>query len=161
MDTPAECTIETHLDERTLLRGLNRYWFRRYSANTAVKTVMLLFALVLPFSTLDRWVVAVFYAVFVFSIAQYIVVYIRFRRRSLQIHRDRGDPHMRYQFSDQGIHVAGGDGSADLHWSAFTDLWQYDDMWMLIQRRVTFHILPTADLTDEARAIITRCLQRG
>ena len=65
-----------------------------------------------------------------------------------------GQPHAILQLTESALIVSSPAGSFSAPWSAFTDLWQFTDFWLLIIDRGQFMTLPLADLTDEAQTFI-------
>lgn len=65
-----------------------------------------------------------------------------------------GQPHAILQLTESALIASSSAGSFSAPWSAFTDLWQFTDFWLLIIDRGQFMTLPLADLTDEAQTFI-------
>jgi len=105
--------------------------------------------------------IAVVWTAFVISCLQYLVAYVRYRRRSLAWLRDAEDTAVSYTFSNDGIAISSEQGASLVKWRALDELWRYPDIWLLIRRKVQYFVLPTRSLPEDLQAAIERWMRLG
>ena len=81
-------------------------------------------------------------------------LYVVHYRRGLAKLERMGSPVASLELDDAGLKVVSGAGSFSAPWSAFSDLWQFPEFWLLIIGPGQFLTLPISGFSPEARAFL-------
>ena len=90
-------------------------------------------------------------AILAFGIA--CVFFLHYRQALGKLKR-MGEPHAVLELTETEFRVASQSGTFAVPWSTFSDLWQFEDFWLLIIGQGQFLTLPLADLSGEVREFL-------
>lgn len=125
--------------------------------------VLVLASIVFDLLRGDRsWLVGAMGAVLAMALIFPLVLYRNqlsaalFKFRALQ-----GEPVV-FQISESSFTIRSAAGSAELPWNAITEVWRYDDCWLLLFSKAHFMIFPLENVTSEMQSsVLERIREKG
>jgi YcxB-like protein len=100
------------------------------------------------------WVVGVFGAIFAIGMIVPIAAYfVQLNATVAKFHALDGKP-VRFESDDGTFSIYSAAGSSTLPWSAITELWQYDDSWILQIAKGGFATFPLEGVPIDARTYV-------
>jgi hypothetical protein len=73
----------------------------------------------------------------------------------------KGEPVV-FQVSESSFAIRSAAGSAELPWHAITEVWRYDDCWLLLFSKAHFMTFPLANVTSEMQSfVLERIREKG
>jgi hypothetical protein len=149
--------IETILiyNESLIRRAVFAYW--RRTVGTFFLPVILAMTAWFVVLLVQRdlsWQTGVFGSVigfgFVFSASVYVVHY----RNSLAKYRDLQDSMATFHAHTSSFTIESSIGKSTLHWAAVKEVWNFQDVWLLLFSKSSFSTLPVANLSPELQQLI-------
>ena len=108
------------------------------------------------------WLVGAMGAVLAIALIFPLVIYRNqlsaalFKFRALQ-----GEPAV-FQISESSFTIRSAAGSAELPWSAITEVWRYDDCWLLLFSKAHFMTFPLENVTSKMQSsVLERIREKG
>ena len=147
--------VTLHYSEALLRRAVKAFWWRTTGWLYVIAILLLLFAFGAALWRGDRsWWVGALGTVLGIGIAFAVSIYWVHLRGSLTRFRRMRSPESTFGLGEEGFRVTSDLGTSELAWSTVTEIWRYDDFWLLFFSRAQFITLPAADLDAEAREFI-------
>jgi len=147
--------VTLHFSEGLLRRAAHAFWWREtgWSYVGVVAAMCAFVAGMIARGERSWWIGAL--GAFVACMAMVsATVYLTHRRASLARFRRMRVPEATLELGAERFRVASELGTSEIRWDAVTGVCQYPEFWLLYFSRAEFITLPTADLSEEARAII-------
>jgi hypothetical protein len=107
----------------------------------------------------SSWIIGGLATVLAVGIAFAIVVYVVHYRRSLQKFRQMDTPQALFRAEESSFTMSSDIGTTTLQWSAVKELWQFQNVWLLLYSKAQFTTLPLACLSPETQAYIVQCVR--
>ena len=147
--------ITLHYSEALLRRAVHAFWWREtgWSFVGALAVVCALLA-GLVWSGERSWWVGALGAFVACAALVSATVYVTHYRASLARFRRMRSPEATLELGAERFRVASELGTSELRWDAVAGVCRYPEFWLLYFSRAEFITLPTADLPEQARAII-------
>ena len=107
----------------------------------------------------SSWIIGGLAAVLAVGVAFAIVIYVVHYRRSLQKFRQMDKPQALFRAEESSFTMSSDIGTTTLQWSAVKELWQFQNVWLLLYSKAQFTTLPLACLSPETQAYIVQCVR--
>ena len=107
----------------------------------------------------SSWIIGGLAAVLAVGVAFAIVIYVVHYRRSLQKFRQMDKPQALFRAEESSFTMSSDIGTTTLQWSAVKELWQFQNVWLLLYSNAQFTTLPLACLSPETQAYIVQCVR--
>lgn len=105
----------------------------------------------------DRsWVVGFLAAVIFFGAMFVVAIYFVHYRNAIQKFRDMGSPRATFRVSEDSFTVSSGAGTSTLPWSSVTQVWKFNNCWLLLFSKAQFMTLPLGCISEETRAFVLK-----
>lgn len=149
--------LETTLiyNEKLIRHAVWSYWKR-----TVVGLyVLVILAMTAGFFVLllqgDRsWLVGLIGTTLSISYLILVSIYVVHFKNSIAKFRDMGNPSATFRAEEQSFTIESGIGTSTLKWSAVKEIWQFQDVWLLLFSKSQFSTLPLANVPPEMQAFI-------
>ena len=83
-----------------------------------------------------------------------VSIYVIHFKNSMAKFRDMGSPSATFRADEQSFTIESGVGVSKLQWSAVKEIWQFQDVWLLLFSKAQFSTLPLANVPPEMQAFI-------
>lgn len=107
----------------------------------------------------SSWIIGGLATVLVVGVAFAIVIYVVHYRRSLQKFRQMDKPQALFRAEASSFTMSSDIGTTTLQWSAVKELWQFQNVWLLLYSKAQFTTLPLACLSPETQVYIVQCIR--
>jgi hypothetical protein len=107
----------------------------------------------------SSWIIGGLATVLAVGVAFAIVVYVVHYRRSLQKFRQMDKPQALFRAEESSFTMSSDIGTTTLQWSAVKELWQFQNVWLLLYSKAQFTTLPLACLSPETQTYIVQCVR--
>lgn len=107
----------------------------------------------------SSWIIGGLATVLAVGVAFAIVIYVVHYRRSLQKFRQMDKPQALFRAEESSFTMSSDIGTTTLQWSAVKELWQFQNVWLLLYSKAQFTTLPLACLSPETQAYIVQCVR--
>ena len=155
---PHEATLT--YTEPLLRQAVWRFWWRSVGVGYVVALALLGISCGVSLARGDySWFTGATGTLFVLGIAIAVALYFIHYRRSLGKFRAMADPHGQLRADEAGFTFFSSLGSVTLPWSTVTELWCFDEVWLLLYSKAQFNTLPVADLPPALQSFILQRLQ--
>jgi hypothetical protein len=144
--------LKLHYSEALVRRAVRSFWWRVTGWLYVIAILLMLFSFSAALLRGDRsWWVGAIGTALVLGIIFGLTLYLVHIRGSLSRFRRMRIPEATLAYSEEGFRITSDVGSSELAWSAVTELWRFDDFWLLFLSKAQFITLPAADLDAEVR----------
>lgn len=148
-------SVKLHYSEALIRRAVVAFWWRTTGWLYVVALLLLLFSFCSALWSGDRsWWVGASGTLLVISVAVAIAVYMVHLRNSLVRFRRMRVPEATFGFDEERFRVSSDVGASELDWSTITEIWRFQEFWLLFVSRAQFITLPAADLPADAQEFI-------
>jgi hypothetical protein len=148
-----EITLE--YTEPLLRQAVLAFWRRTVGVGMFVALAIVASGLAWMVWQGDRsWVVGVGGGLLVFGVGIPFAVYFVHLRRSLAKFRAMGSPQAKLTLDEASFEMSSDLGSTSLPWSTVTEVWRYQDFWLLFFSKAQFVTIPLASVPAEAQAYL-------
>ena len=107
----------------------------------------------------SSWIIGGLATVLAGGVVFAIVIYVVHYRRSLQKFRQMDKPQALFRAEESSFTMSSDIGTTTLQWSAVKELWQFQNVWLLLYSKAQFTTLPLACLSPETQAYIVQCVR--
>jgi YcxB-like protein len=144
-----------NFNETLLRQAVLSFWWRVVGLRFLIVLALLAVALGYHLYHGDRsWFVGVLAAVIFIAVVFVIAIYHVHYRNGLSKLRAMGLPKASFSVSESSFTFESGAGSNTLPWSSVTEIWQFEQHWLMLFSKAQFVTLPLADISPEFRAFI-------
>jgi hypothetical protein len=105
------------------------------------------------------WQVGVFGTVIGFGFFISGSIYVVQYKFTMAKFRAIGSPQSTFRADVSSFTFASGIGTSTLQWSTVKEIWQFQNVWLLLYSRGSFSMLPLANLSPELRAFVVERVQ--
>ena len=147
-------------NEPLLRKAIRSFWWQ--SSGFIFLAALTAVALILGYFLYigDRsWLVGALATVLLINIAFLISLYWIHYRNGFAKFRAMGAPQATFSASESSFTLESGAGSSTLPWSSVTEIWQFEEYWLMFFSKSQFVTLPLADISPEFRASILERVQ--
>jgi hypothetical protein len=150
---PFQTTL--NFNETLLCQAVLSFWWRVVGFRFLIVLALISMALGYHLYHGDRsWLVGVLAAI-IFIAAVFLVALYRIHYRNGLIKlRAMGLPQATFSASESSFTFESGAGSSTMPWSSVTEIWQFEQYWLMLFSKAQFVTLPLADISPEFRASI-------
>jgi hypothetical protein len=143
-------------------RAVNRYWARTLGRMYPVALLGLGVGLGALIWQGDRsWYVGILGTVLVLAAVFAVALYVVHARRAFGVFRRLADGRVTLRLGPEGFGVESAAGRSDLPWSAVTEIWRYDDLWLLVFSKAVYVTLPIGEIDGEGRRFFAGQVERA
>jgi hypothetical protein len=147
--------FQLHYSEALIRRAVWAFWRRVVGWRFVGATAFVLACLIYNLWLGDRsWWVGVSGSLVGFALLVALALYVVHYRGSIGRFRRMKSPHATFEASEERFRVSSDVGASEFSWSVITEVWQFEDFWLLFFSRGQFITLPLADLDSDARHLI-------
>jgi hypothetical protein len=147
--------VTLHYTEALVRRAVRAFWWRSIGWKFIVAIALVAMSLVFSVANGDRsWVVGMSSTALIGALLFGGALYVTHYRSSLGRLRSMSRPEATLELTETHLRVSSDIGTSQLGWSAVTDIWQFDEFWLLFFSRAQFMTLPTADLDSASRQML-------
>jgi YcxB-like protein len=156
-------SITLHYTETFLYRVVRLFWWRKTGVSYFATFTLLAVALGYFWSHGDRsWWVGALAAVLLLGLTVGIAVYVVHHRQTLSRFRRLRTPTATLEMGAERFRLSSDVATSEAAWSTITEVWKFDDFWLLFFSPAQFVTIPLADLDDAARQFLhDRLLAHG
>ena len=138
-----------------LRKAVLHFWWRSIGVKFVLVLAGVVCCLALQIASGDRsWLLGVCASATVLGFGFPIALYGVHYRNTLEKFRAMGQPQAQLTVSEDTFSLSSGAGSATLPWSSVAEVWQFQDVWLLLFSKAQFSTLPLACIPSEMRAFI-------
>ncbi|PTT89163.1 hypothetical protein DBR42_08380 [Pelomonas sp. HMWF004] len=103
----------------------------------------------------DRsWVVGLLGSAVIFGAAFVVAIYVVHYRNAMQKLRDMGSPRATFRASDNSFTVSSDVATSTVPWSTVTQIWKFENCWLLLFSKAQFMTLPLASISQDMQAFV-------
>lgn len=103
----------------------------------------------------DRsWLIGLVGTILAISYLMLVSIYVAHFKNSMAKFRDVGSPSAIFRAEALTFTIESGIGTSKLQWSAVKEIWQFEDVWLLLFSKAQFSTLPVANLPIDLQAFI-------
>ncbi len=150
--------IEISFTENIVKQAACLYIYRGLGPGSFVAMALLLLAALYSFFAGERGVITGIFvgASLVLSLLVMSVYFFHYRRGLATLRRMQV-PHAVIELTDAEFRVTSQAGTFATGWATFSELWRFQDIWLLLLGPGQYITLPVENLTNEAQNFIIRC----
>jgi hypothetical protein len=142
-------------NETLLRQAVLSFWWRVVGLRFLIVLALLIMALGYFLHHGDKsWFVGVLAALIFIALVFLIAIYRIHYRNGLSKLRAMGLPKADFSASESSFTFESGAGSSTLPWSSVTEIWQFEQYWLMLFSKAQFSTLPVADISPEFQAFI-------
>jgi hypothetical protein len=143
-------------------RAVGRFWLRAIGRTYPLALVGLAIGLGYLVRAGDRsWLVGVLGTVLVLAVVFAVALYVVHARRALGMLRRLEGGRATLSMGPDGFGVESAAGRSVLPWGAVTEVWRYDDAWLLVFSKAVFATLPIGAIEEEGRRFFAEQVERA
>jgi hypothetical protein len=147
--------ITLHFTEGLLRRAVRAFWWQGTGWSYVVSVALCCAWFAFRLWSGDRsWVVGMLGALLAFVVVISAAVFVVHSRASLGRFRRMRVPEATLELGEERFRLTSDLGASEIGWNAVTGVRRYPEFWLLYFSRSQFVTFPTADLPDDARALI-------
>ena len=147
-------------DESLLRKAVLSFWWRAIGFKYTFALGLLTFSLGYCLYLGDRsWFVGALAAVLFVGVAFAIAIYTNHFNNAQAKLKAMGLPQASFSATETSIIFESGAGSSTLPWASVTEVWQFNEYWLLLFSKSQFVTLPLADLPPDFRSFILSRVQ--
>lgn len=136
-------------------RSVRRFWRRAVGWKFIAAILAVLWFLLSAIRGGDRsWYVGFLGTVGAFGVLFSIALYVVHYRRAMTAYRRLKDGRALLRVGDRTFTFESAIGFSELSWNSISEVWRYDDAWLLVFSKAMFGTVPLASLDAEGRDII-------
>jgi hypothetical protein len=149
--------------ESIIRQAVFSFWRR----TVGVSFVLMLLAMIAWFIFLlarsDRsWLLGVTGTIIAIGFLMSVSIYFVHFRNSMSKFREMGNPKANLRLEELTFTLASDIGESTMQWSVVKELWQFENVWLLLFSKAHFSTLPLENLSEEVRSfIVERVLASG
>ena len=150
---PYQTTL--NYNESLIRKSVLSFWWRVAGLKFIAALCVIAASLGFFLYTGDKsWYVGAQATVLIIGIVFLVTLYWSHIHNGLSKFRAMGSPKASFSASDTSFTFESGAGSSTLPWSSVTEIWQFEQYWLMFFSKAQFVTLPLADLSPEFRASI-------
>ena len=136
-------------------RAVRLFWLRTVGYGELVAVIVMIAVLAWRYGAGDRsWIVGVL-ATFVFlSIVLPVTIYVVHYRNTLEKFRAMKEPVAEFTVDDDVLTLASDQGTATLKWSAVTEVWRFESLWLVLFSKSQFVTIPLEGLPESMQSFV-------
>ncbi len=148
--------------EPLLKRVALSFWWRVIGIKFLIAIGLTAAGLVVGYRAGDSsWLVGVAATTIFFAVAFMVVLYFMHYRNSMRKFKAMGEPHAEFVLTEDSFTLTSGAGSATLPWSSITELWKFQEYWLIFFSKSTFSTLPTTNLSPEIQRFLSERIEKA
>jgi hypothetical protein len=149
-------TVTLQYTEADVRTAVNCYWKRSVGVTFPAVTVFLIAVFFWRVAQGDRsWIIGMLGAFLILGVVVIATAYIAPYRHALAAFRALNPLEATLTLDEGTLSMASNVGSTTVPWSAVTELWRFDRVWLLLFSKAQFVTLPVRCLSAEAQAFLT------
>jgi hypothetical protein len=157
-----ETTYTLHYTPAIVGRAVNRFWLRAVGWKFLIAVFVLAWFVVSAIRGGDRsWLIGALGALGGLAVLFSVALYFAHRRRSFGAFRRLEQGQALLRVNERTFALQSAAGFSELSWNAVTEIWRYEDAWLLIFSRALFATLPISDIDEQGRELIARCVKES
>jgi hypothetical protein len=150
---PYQTTL--NFNESLIRKAVLSFWWRVVGFKFVIAMVLIGSSLCFFLYIGDRsWFVGAHATVLTIGISFLIALYWTHYRNGLKKFRAMSSPQATFSASESSFTLQSDLGSSTLPWSSITEIWQFEQYWLMLFSKAQFVTLPLADISPEFRASI-------
>ena len=147
--------IELRYSEETVRKAVKKFYRRTVGISLPVVFgLMLVFFVYLLWTGNTGWIIGVVGSVLTMVLIVLIALYVGHYRQSMRRFRAMKDPSASLELHDDSLTITADSGSNKIPHTAITEVWVYDEFWLVFLSRAQFFTIPKSDLSSDTQAII-------
>lgn len=148
-------TIQLEYSKLLITRAIKSYWWRQVGPLFLVTTIFMSAFLIYRVLEGDRsWLVGLVGAVVFMAIAIMTATYFVHLRRSLTKLENMGLPIATLELGEEQFHVSSNIGRSEILWSQITQVWRFNEVWLIFFSAGEFMTLPISSISEENKEFI-------
>jgi len=116
--------------------------------------LMLMFFIYLLWTGNTSWITGVVGSVLAFAVVMVITLYVAHYRNSMQRIRAMRQPKALLELSSDSLTIKADSGSSNVPSKSITEVWAYEDFWLVFLSRAQFFTIPLANMDSDSQAKI-------
>ncbi len=116
--------------------------------------LMLIFFIYLLWTGNSSWLTGAVGSVLAFALIMVITLYVAHYRSAMQRLRAMHKPTAILELSSDSLAIKADSGSSEIPSTSITEVWAYEDFWLVFLSRAQFFTIPLANLDSDAQAKI-------
>ena len=147
--------IELRYSEDTVRSAVTQFYKRTVGVSLPiVLALMLVFFIYLLATSNTGRVTGLAGSAVAFGLAFLIALYVAHYRNSMQRFRAMKDPKAVLELHDDSLTIRADSGSNVIPSASITEVWTYEDFWLVFLSRAEFFTIPMSDLGPDTREAI-------
>ena len=141
-------------DEASCRAAVARYWQGQFGWRTIVEVSIGTVILIVAATYSMGWLTGALGALVFMYAALSFYAYAYQRKRIFGLCRMMKDPEVRWTLNENSLATKSSVGQSEMPWSSITELWKFNDIWLLFVSRNAFITLPLDGVSDSAKAFL-------
>jgi hypothetical protein len=136
-------------------RAIRSFWMRTMGYREFIGTVVIIALLVWRITEGDRsWFVGALASMVAFSIVMPVAIYVSHYRSTMGRFRKMREPIAEFVAEEDSLALASDLGTTTLKWSAVTEVWRFESLWLLMLSKSQFVTLPLEGIPESMQTFI-------
>jgi hypothetical protein len=142
-------------DENLLRKAVLHFWWRSLGVKFVLVLAVAVCGLAVLVASGDRsWLMGVCASATILGIGFPIALYLMHYRNTLAKFKAMGQPQAQFTVKEETFSFSSGAGEATLPWSSVVEVWQFQEVWLLLFSRAHFSTLPLACMPSGMQTFI-------
>jgi hypothetical protein len=142
--------------EALVRRAIFQFWRRTVGWGFPIALLICAVGVVSMLMRGDKsWLVGLVGAVFVLGVAIFVQLYLSHYRNSMAKFRALQNARASLSLDSATFTLTSSEGSSTIPWKTVSEIWKFEEFWLLLFSKAQFVTLPLESLTDEMRSIIS------
>lgn len=147
--------IELRYSEETVRNAVKEFYKRTVGVSLPIVLgLMLIFFGYLLWTGNTSWITGVVGSALAMALVFMIALYVAHYRNSMQRFRAMKNPMAFLELHDDSLTIKADSGSNEIPSTAITEVWTYDDFWLVFLSRAQFFTIPMSELGSDAQTTI-------
>lgn len=148
-------SIELRYSEAIVRRAVKAFYKRTVGISLPIVFgLMLIFFVYLVRTGNSGWITGVVGSALTIALVFMIALYVAHYRNSMQRFRAMKIPTASLKLHDDSLTITADSGSNEIPGAAITEVWAYDEFWLVFLSRAQFFTIPMSELSADDQAAI-------
>lgn len=145
--------LQLNYSEALIQQAVIRFWFRSVGARFFVAIIFLvsLFIFML-YASQSSWLVGALGAFLFLAVLFVVLVYVVHYKRSINKFKAMNPKSASLEVSESEFSLSSSLGTVSLTWQAISDVWVYENMWLIFFSKYQFSTIPLSGISEEEQA---------
>ena len=145
--------LQLNYSEALIQQAVVRFWFRSVGAGFFVAIIFLvsLFIFML-YTSQSSWLFGALGAFLFLAVLFVVLVYVVHYKRSINKFKAMNPKSASLEVSESEFSLSSSLGTVSLTWQAISDVWVYENMWLIFFSKYQFSTIPLSGISEEEQA---------